>query len=76
MTGALLFLGFVLTACFEAPTGDDDNPELSFSPTVLDFGTDKQSLNLRIENVGTGILDWELSIPTAPSANFVKLFTV
>lgn len=61
-------IGLMVALCFlacEAPTGDEDNPVLSFSPTVLDFGTDKQSLNLRVENEGSGSLHWELDIPSA-----------
>ena len=64
MRALLLALVVGLTGC-DVPTGNEDNPILSFSPTELDFGTEKQSLGLIVENEGSGSLHWELSIPTA-----------
>lgn len=46
------------------PTGSEDNPVLAVTPEVLDFGTDRNSLTLTISNAGTGILDWQIQVPS------------
>ncbi|MBT5873664.1 MAG: PKD domain-containing protein [Candidatus Latescibacteria bacterium] len=56
-----------LVAC-DVPTGNDDNPLLSVDPGTLDFGTETESLNLRIQNDGTGELAWKISIPATDRA--------
>ena len=46
------------------PTGKDDEPQLKVEPQVLDFGTERISLSLTIENAGSGILDFHIQIPS------------
>ena len=46
------------------PTGKDDEPRLKVEPLVLDFGTERISLSLTIENAGSGILDFRIQIPS------------
>ena len=46
------------------PTGKDDEPQLKVEPLVLDFGTERTSLSLTIENAGSGILDFRIQIPS------------
>ena len=46
------------------PTGKDDEPQLKVEPLVLDFGTERTSLSLTIENIGSGILDFRIQIPS------------
>ena len=46
------------------PTGKDDEPQLKVEPLVLDFGTERTSLSLTIENTGSGILNFHIQIPS------------
>ena len=46
------------------PTGKDDNPELAAVPDTLDFGETQTSLQLTIDNVGSGVLDWSIHLPS------------
>ena len=46
------------------PTGKDDEPQLKVEPPVLDFGTERTSLSLTIENTGSGFLKFQIQIPS------------
>ena len=46
------------------PTGKDDEPQLKVEPQLLDFGTERTSLSLTIENTGSGILNFHIQIPS------------
>ena len=46
------------------PTGKGDNPELAAIPDTLDFGETQTSLQLTISNLGSGVLDWSIHLPS------------
>jgi tol-pal system beta propeller repeat protein TolB len=61
---AILLVASLWSWQCDRPTGKDDNPELSVTPDTLGFGDTQTSLSLTIDNVGTGVLEWSIQVPS------------
>ena len=61
---ASAILGALIWTSCGGPTGGDDNPVLSVTPVLLDFGEARTSLTLTISNAGSGVLDWSIQVPS------------
>jgi formylglycine-generating enzyme required for sulfatase activity len=45
-------------------TGNDDRPQLAVAPDSLDFGEIGTARSLSIDNVGGGVLEWSIWVPS------------
>jgi len=45
-------------------TGNDDRPQLAVTPDSLDFGETGTARSLSIDNVGGGVLEWSIWVPS------------
>ncbi|MEW6756224.1 MAG: hypothetical protein AB1505_35410 [Candidatus Latescibacterota bacterium] len=61
--GAVGF-GLLVAAACGGPTSSKEEPVLSVTPLVLDFGDSRNSITVTVSNGGTGSFHWVLTIPS------------